>query len=167
MGFYDSVKDDIREENGETTAEPDADDGDDDMPFDHLKDGAESDDDGEQQGSGSDTQIEVLTDEGLKPAGGGEDTDGSPEAAAADATSTAAGQDATSAQEETPSQPQAGQDRSEPATDGETAGADHDPAREDARGDPDDELLATLQRIERQNDDMLDVLRGIKRSLNN
>ncbi len=162
MGFYDSVKDDIREENGDGREEQPAgqDEDNDTMPFDHLKKGAE--DEGDDEGSsGSDTEIEVLTEDGIKPAEGSADT------ASQQEESQGPREDAQQQRDREPSG--AAQDRSETA--GGTGAAQAD-AVESAGGThasgvdtSSDELVETLQRIEQQNSEMLDVLRGIKRSL--
>lgn len=134
MAFYDSVKDDIREENG--AADRDADPEDDTMPFDQLKKDAEEQ--GDESSAGSETEIEVLTDDGLQT----ERT----EETATDTAAASAGAAQDAAQDRETSQGTAPQ---------QSAGAD------DVRA----ATLDTLQRIEQQNDEMLDVLRGIKRSL--
>lgn len=165
MAFYDSVKDDIRAENGdEPDGSADEDDEDNDsMPFDHLKKGAEDEDDGDG-GSDADTPIEVLTEDGIKPADEPEDTADS---------AAGSGGEAPSQPTQQPRQPQ--QDDASAAQEEETAGGTGasqarveesaggtQPSGVDASGD---ELVETLQRIEQQNSEMLDVLRGIKRSL--
>ncbi|MFB6265581.1 MAG: hypothetical protein ABEI07_00680 [Candidatus Nanohaloarchaea archaeon] len=132
MAFYDSVKEDIREENG--SAE-DADESEEDnMPFDQLKENADDREDPEEAAeSGSDSDIEVLGD-GEVP----EETPGP-------------GGEASSTSQEPESREQ------------EAGSKDSEPSQRAGTEEP--ELVDLLQRIEEQNQEMLDVLRGIKRSL--
>lgn len=138
MAFYDSVKDDVREEHGEDV--PDGnEEGEEDVAFDTLKEGADqySEKPDEEQ---EDTEIEVVGD-GLDD---GPDTD----AAGAPA------QEAAS----TPGKQSSGQDREPAQTQGSTAAAQ-------TEGVARDEVVSVLKTLEQQNSEMLDVLRGIKRSL--
>ncbi|MDY6761443.1 MAG: hypothetical protein SVY41_00170 [Candidatus Nanohaloarchaea archaeon] len=148
MAFYDSVKDDIRDETGATT-----DDDDDSMPFDQLKDEAEEREDPEESETSSDTDIEVLGDGGL------DDTENSGTAAGGAEPQAAAPQDTApqqSASEEGTGQPQSdAADHSSQVSATGTAGGEE--------GAPD--TVDVLRRIEDQNQEILDVLRGIKRSL--
>jgi len=127
MAFYDSVKDDIREEkgDGEEREEPE----DDNVAFDQLKKEAEDSEEPDEEQESSGTEIEVVGRDDLS-ASGEEEPFGSPE------------------------------------SDGGavTPNAEQEP-RQESRPEPDGGTVEILQRIERQNEEMLDVLRGIKRSL--
>lgn len=123
MAFYDSVKDDIREEAGE----PLEDSEDDSVAFDQLKKDAEEDDDDDDREMSSDTDIEVL------------------------------GRGGMSQPEEDSSAPDSARS---PAAAVEEDGATEIPAESSA-----EDTVEILRRIEAQNDEMLSVLRGIKRSL--
>ncbi|MDY6776690.1 MAG: hypothetical protein SVQ76_01130 [Candidatus Nanohaloarchaea archaeon] len=134
MGFYDSVKDDVRRENGETVQdEKEEGEEEDKMGFDQLKESAnENPDPEEEENQSSDTEIEVL--------GEGEVPENS------------------RSREEERSQQSGSQDRS--------GRGDGTESREHSgSGETQEEILSALERIEEQNSEMLDVLRGIKRSL--
>ncbi|MFB6295100.1 MAG: hypothetical protein ABEI97_05035 [Candidatus Nanohaloarchaea archaeon] len=138
MAFYDSVKEDIRDETG--AAQDDDEEG--SMPFDQLKDEAEEREDPEETEASSDTDIEVLGDGDL------DDTDSESEAAAQGSSAAA--------------QPEASTAPAPQEQDAEPGGEQVDDAARDAA---DRDTVQVLQRIEQQNQEMLDVLRGIKRSL--
>lgn len=158
MGFYDSVKDDVRDEHrpdDETTESDDAEER--EMPFDQLKkDAEEYDDESEQEQedeSGGGSDIEVLTPDGAEPAEG--------QAAAS------ASEPAQQTQEPRPAET-GGDGSARPQQEQTSSTADtsttQQPAAADGSAD-DSEVLAALERIEAQNDEMIDLLRGIKRSL--
>lgn len=149
MSFFDSVKEDVREEHQPDDArdEDAGKEGEDDVPFDQLKKGAEEQDDDTEQNTAdaSDDDIEVLrSDDSSGASSTGNTGQSSPPPSA----------DTRDAEPEQEPAPEAGQtEAAEPGT------ADSSDAV--AR----DEVVQALKRIEEQNDAMLDVLRGIKRSI--
>ncbi len=139
MAFYDSVKEDIRDETGAT--QDGDDEGEDDMPFDQLKDEAEDREDPEDAASSSDTDIEVLGDGDLADTA---DTGSSGDKSPSPGGTGAPEQDDTAEQ---------------------GTGASREHTEETVSDGADRDTVQVLQRIEQQNQEMLDVLRGIKRSL--
>lgn len=140
MSFYEGVKESIREENADqTTTEQDDTGDDDDMPFDELKKGAD-DEETEQPKDvqGDDTEIEVLTENGLEPASTQQDD----VAAAAGQT-----QD-TSAPETRQQQQDAATTTPEPAPTADTS-ADVATLLEDIR-DQNRQIIELLQTIDRR-----------------
>ncbi|MDY6770272.1 MAG: hypothetical protein SVU88_04845 [Candidatus Nanohaloarchaea archaeon] len=158
MAFYDSVKEDVRDETGAS----DTGDEEDDMPFDQLKENADEEDP-EESSTSSDTEIEVLGDGDTVDTGDG----GSGGAGAS--TSQTAGQPQEEAHD---TAGQAAQPE-ESAAAGRSTGAAASPAgqqteqptEESRPADGAADTAEVLRRIEEQNREMLDVLRGIKRSL--
>lgn len=155
MGFYDSVKDDVRDEHrpdDETTEGDDTEER--EMPFDQLKKDAEEYDETEeeQEDDSGDAGIEVLTPDGAEPAGGqAGDASAEPAQQTREQRPDGSGADGPARSQQEPT----------------SSSADTSPAREPAAADDADgsEVLDALERLEAQNDEMIDLLRGIKRSL--
>lgn len=181
MGFYDSVKESVRQENTDgSEGEPDdtQEPEDETMPFDQLKkraeDGEENQEDEPEQGD--DTDIEVLASgERVEPQKGADgaqpspaDADTPPDQAPENEERAGAGQSRASASpaRNTSTTPGGGAREDAHDTAGKAVqGGRSGPAADDG-GDVDDaELVQVLRNIEEQNADILTVLRGIKRSL--
>ncbi|MDY6768545.1 MAG: hypothetical protein SVW02_00345 [Candidatus Nanohaloarchaea archaeon] len=155
MAFYDSVKDDIRDE---TSAA--AEDEGETMPFDQLKEEAEDREDPEESDtSTSDAEIEVLGDGDL--AEDGEEESGAGSSGAATRSEAQTGQTASQGTGGTQQGETSGQ---APSTDRPPQQTTTDAAAPESAGG-DTEMVELLRRLEQQNQEMLDVLRGIKRSL--
>lgn len=138
MEFYDGVKESVKEEHGgkqDKEAQKQEED-DEEMPFDQLKKEAEETETTEDA-ENTGTQIEVLTEDGIAPM---EDENTAADTSPTDETEDrAADQVAQTVQEPTSS-----------------------PAETEQQ--PDD-VVEVLKRIEQQNAEITDLLRGIKRSL--
>lgn len=112
MGFYDSVKDDVRDEHApeQESVEPGENEEDKggNMAFDQLKQNAsqqEDAEDAEEEDNTSTTQIEVLTEDGLQP----EDSTEKPSSVSEQETQNQRGQQAESAPEPTETAQDAGE----------------------------------------------------------
>lgn len=178
MKFYDSVKSSIREEaEDEDTDKPDKGDGHengDSMPFDELKKGAqdaqeepETGEDTSPNRAGDDTEIEVLTENGLEK-------ESSRSSAEAGSTTTqqeqSHGHNADSGpKEQSHSSPQ----RTEPQSGTRPAQQRQKEQQPGNTGDAQaggptsgaEEQVEVLRRIEQQNKEMIELMKGIKRSL--
>lgn len=144
MGFYDSVKDRVRSEE-ESRADRSAEDAgkeDDAMPFDHLKKQAGAEEDADEE-TRQDDDIEVLA------SGERVDATRSPQDSAPADDAQPAGTTAANAEE----------------TATRTVQEQQSAIRPHPGGEGQDALISVLRNIEEQNADILNVLRGIKRSL--
>lgn len=166
MGFYDSVKDSVRKE-AQDVDNPGSDDetaeqSDDTMAFDQLKEDAEHAQDENNGGTAGssrgqtttdDTEIEILTSEPDTSTPDNTDTrkDGYDDerSTANSADAHAPRQDGQPPEDQTA---QARDTRKSPPADNQESAAD-------------ETVAAVLQRIEQQNDEMISLLRGIKHHL--
>lgn len=142
MSFYDGVKESIREENGEQTEQTaeQADDADgdvDDMAFDELKKGADNGETEQPEKTRDDTEIEVLTENGLEPVSGQQ-------------TETAAGT----------GQPQ--QSQGQPPSHSQDPAASQ---QQPVNGDESADIVPVLEDIREQNRQIIEILKTIDRRL--